>query len=106
MREIRTFELEEHDAVGWRVGPSQGIEVLEGQMWLTYESGSEDIWLTAPGSIELPPDTRAWISGWRSPLRFRVSALSRSTRLGWPFLTIKTNLFHSLALHLTRIILD
>ena len=77
MREIRTFELEEHDAVGWRIGQSQSIEVLEGQMWLTFERGSEDIWLTAPGSIELPAGTRAWISGWRGPLRFRISQHAR-----------------------------
>jgi hypothetical protein len=103
MREIRTFELEEHDAVGWRVGQSQGIEVLEGQMWLTFECGSEDIWITAPGLIELPPGTRAWISGWRGPLRFHVSVLSRSTRLDWSFLAIKARSLHSLAFRLTRI---
>ncbi|CAB3789014.1 DUF2917 domain-containing protein [Pararobbsia alpina] len=72
MREVRTFELEEHDAVGWRVGQSQGIEVLEGQMWLTFERGSEDIWLMTSESVELPAGTLAWISGWRGPLRFRV----------------------------------
>jgi hypothetical protein len=72
MREVRTFELEEHHAVGWRVGPSQSIEVLEGQMWLTFEGGSEDIWLMASKPVALPAGTLAWISGWRGPLRFRV----------------------------------
>jgi hypothetical protein len=72
MREVRTFELEAADAIGWHVLQPQSIEVLEGQMWLTLAAGSEDIWLMTSESIDLPAGACAWISGWRGPLRFRV----------------------------------
>ncbi len=74
MREIRTFEMEEHEpATVWRVDRPLVINVTAGQLWLTIEHDSEDYWLEAGQSFELPPGVRAWVGSSRGTVRMTVA---------------------------------
>lgn len=78
MREIRTFEMEEHEpATVWRVGSPLMINVTAGQLWVTIEHDSEDYWIEAGQSFELPPGVRAWVGASRGTVRMTVTHAKR-----------------------------
>ena len=83
MREVRIFELE-HDepTAAWRVARPSTFKVISGEIWLTVEGDSEDYWLAAGQSIELPRGAVAWISAGQSGARFALASGSerRTTR--------------------------
>jgi quercetin dioxygenase-like cupin family protein len=80
MREVRIFELE-HDepASAWRVAQPSIFKVIAGEIWLTVEGDSEDHWLQAGESIELPGRAVAWISASQSGARFALASGSEYT---------------------------
>ena len=56
MREIRTFELDRHDVpTGWFIDRPQTLKVTHGQIWLTVEGETGDIWLRAGESSNCSP---------------------------------------------------
>lgn len=78
MREIRTFEMNEHEpATAWRVASPLVITVTAGQLWLTIEHDSEDYWLEAGQSFELRPGARAWIGASRGTVHMTVTRAER-----------------------------
>ena len=78
MREIRMFEMREHEpATAWRVASPLVITVTAGQLWLTIEHDSEDYWLEAGQSFELRPGARAWIGASRGTVRMTVTRAER-----------------------------
>jgi quercetin dioxygenase-like cupin family protein len=91
MREVRIFELE-HDepAAAWRVAHPSTFNVISGEIWLTIEGDSEDHWLRAGESIELPRRSVAWISAGQTAARFALASGSEHTvvkpRSGLPVL--------------------
>jgi len=75
MREVRIFELEQGEPVAaWRVARPSTFKVISGEIWLTVEGGSEDHWLRAGESIELPRRSVAWISASQSDARFALAS--------------------------------
>lgn len=75
MREVRIFELEQGEPVAdWRVTRASTFKVLSGQIWLTVEGQSEDHWLGAGESIELPRGSVAWISAGQTNARFALAS--------------------------------
>jgi quercetin dioxygenase-like cupin family protein len=81
MREVRIFELEQGEPVAaWRVARPSTFKVISGEIWLTVEGHSEDHWLRASDSIELPRDSVAWISASQSGARFALASGSERGR--------------------------
>lgn len=75
MREVRIFELEQGEpAAAWRVARPSIFKVIAGEIWLTIEGDSEDYWLAAGGSIELPRRAVAWISAGQAGARFALAS--------------------------------
>jgi len=73
MREIRTFELEHGEpATAWRVAQPLVLKVMAGEIWLTVEGDSEDYWLAAGDTFELPRGSRAWVSAGRRDARLAL----------------------------------
>lgn len=78
MREIRTFEMEDHEsATAWRIERPLVLTVTAGQLWLTIEHDSEDYWLEAGQSFELPAGVRAWVGPSRGTVRMTVAHAHR-----------------------------
>jgi quercetin dioxygenase-like cupin family protein len=77
MREIRHFELAHGEpATGWDVTRPLILNVTAGKLWLTIEGDSEDYWLAAGDSFELPRAARAWVSAERGGARFALAFVS------------------------------
>jgi quercetin dioxygenase-like cupin family protein len=75
MREVRIFEMEHGEpAAAWRVARPSTFKVLSGEIWLTVEGESEDHWLVAGESIELPRRALAWISASQGGARFSLAS--------------------------------
>ncbi|MFM0034308.1 DUF2917 domain-containing protein [Paraburkholderia strydomiana] len=75
MREVRIFELEQGEPVtAWRVVRPSTFKVLSGEIWLTVEGRSEDHWLAAGESVELPRRALAWISAGQGGARFSLAS--------------------------------
>ncbi|CAB3672414.1 hypothetical protein LMG22037_02014 [Paraburkholderia phenoliruptrix] len=75
MREVRIFELEhEEPATAWRVARPSTFKVISGEIWLTVEGDSEDYWLAAGESVELPRGAVAWISAGQAGARFALAS--------------------------------
>jgi quercetin dioxygenase-like cupin family protein len=75
MREVRIFELEQGEpAAAWRVARTSTFKVISGEVWLTVEGKSEDHWLAAGESIELPRRALAWISAGQGGARFSLAS--------------------------------
>ncbi|ASV98304.1 DUF2917 domain-containing protein [Paraburkholderia aromaticivorans] len=75
MREVRIFELEHGEpAAAWRVARPSIFKVISGEIWLTVEGHSEDHWLAAGESIELPRRAAAWISAGAAGARFALAS--------------------------------
>lgn len=81
MREIRIFELDGRQAVGWESTEMQPLQVLQGQLWVTIESNLADFWLHAGDSIDLIPGQRVWLGTWTDGARFRISQPLAKRRL-------------------------
>jgi quercetin dioxygenase-like cupin family protein len=80
MREVRIFELEQGEPVAdWRVARPSTFKVISGEIWLTVEGDSEDHWLRAGESIELPRGSVAWISASQNGARFALASGSERT---------------------------
>jgi hypothetical protein len=74
MREIRIFELGDHDApVGWTVKRPQRLTAVSGTLWVTVEGDLGDIWLKENQSLELASKTKVWVSTRCDRGRFTVS---------------------------------
>ncbi|WP_321799930.1 DUF2917 domain-containing protein [Caballeronia sp. J97] len=81
MREIRTFELDGHDApTRWVIDRPQTLRVTRGRIWLTVEGAADDYWLDAGASVELKPYTTIWVSATADASWFSLS--SDSSRAG------------------------
>lgn len=75
MREVRIFELEHGEpTAAWRVARPSIFKVISGEIWLTIEGHSEDHWLAAGESIELPRRAVAWISTGQTGARFALAS--------------------------------
>src|ERR1700761_7378517 len=75
MREVRIYELEQGEPVtAWRVARPSTFKVVSGEIWLTVEGDSEDHWLRAGESIDLPPGSVAWISASQNGARFALAS--------------------------------
>ncbi|NPT33599.1 DUF2917 domain-containing protein [Paraburkholderia xenovorans] len=75
MREVRIFELEHGEpTAAWRVARLSIFKVISGEIWLTIEGDSEDHWLAAGESIELPRRAVAWISAGQAGARFALAS--------------------------------
>jgi quercetin dioxygenase-like cupin family protein len=92
MREVRIFELEHGEpASAWRVARPSIFKVISGEIWLTVEGDSEDHWLAAGESIELPRRVVAWISAGQTGARFALASgserLANRPASGFPVLS-------------------
>ncbi|MDR5761492.1 DUF2917 domain-containing protein [Caballeronia sp. LZ035] len=85
MREIRTFELDGREAPArWIIDRPQTLRVTRGQIWLTIEGQTDDHWLGAGDSVELPPYTTIWVSGNREASWFSMASTSAPVRTRGP----------------------
>jgi len=82
MREVRIYELEQGEPVtAWRVARPSTFKVVSGEIWLTVEGDSEDHWLRAGESIDLPRGSVAWISASQNGARFALASGSERAAL-------------------------
>ena len=82
MREIRTYELDRHDVpTGWFIDRPQTLKVTHGQIWLTVEGETGDIWLRAGESVELQPYSTIWVSAAQDGGRFSMASVSAPRKL-------------------------
>ncbi|AKJ67337.1 hypothetical protein ABW99_02920 [Pandoraea thiooxydans] len=84
MREIRTFELDDRQAVRWLSTDHQTLQVLRGELWLTVEGHPTDHWLHAGDCIEVHPGELLWLSNWQGAVRFRLSQPLDNRQVGAP----------------------